>query len=291
MILVNEALNYYYQSKQDITDISRLENIINILNNFLGNIPLSEIDIPVCRQYKDHRKKQLVKRYNNLHEVSDATIARELSVLKAAANHAVKWKRITIDKMPTFELPKELPKNEIWLFHDELQDLFNAAKGNKIMNMYLCLLYITASRRAAIEKLEWVQLDFNRKVIHLNKLGQKETKKRRPVVPMGKLYDMLYNESLVSKSKYVLGKPSNRYVAFRSLLEKANLLEVRERDGRPAGRVSPHIMRHTRATHLLEKGMSIYAVAQLLGDNPTTIERVYAHACTSKLNEELEKYS
>ena len=288
--MVNQALHDYYVSKQDIVDLSRLEKSIEHLGEFLGNYQLPEIDIPICRQYKAHRKQQLVKRYDSLQEVSDATIARELGVLKAAANHAAKWKKITADKMPTFELPKELPKNEIWLFEDELQQLFDAAKGDKIMNMYLCLLYVTASRRAAIERLEWSQLDFNRKVIHLNKPGQKETKKRRPVVPMGKIHEMLSTEMITAETKWVLGKPADRYVAFRSLLEKANLLEVEERDGRPAGRVSPHVMRHTRATHLLEKGMSIYAVAQLLGDNPTTVERVYAHACTSKLNEELEKY-
>ncbi len=88
-----------------------------------------------------------------------------------------------------------------------------------------------------------------------------------------------------------MGKKTNRYRQFIQLLEDCHLLDVKEKDGRPAGRITPHILRHTRATHLLEAGMSIYNVATLLGDNPTTVEKVYAHACTSTLESELNKFS
>ena len=57
------------------------------------------------------------------------------------------------------------------------------------------------------------------------------------------------------------------------------------RDGRPAGRLTPHVLRHTRATHLLQKGVDPYAVAALLGDNLSTVLRVYGHHCPGYLEE------
>ena len=55
--------------------------------------------------------------------------------------------------------------------------------------------------------------------------------------------------------------------------------------GRPAGRLTPHVLRHTRATHLLQKGVAPYAVASLLGDTVATVLRVYGHHCPNYLAE------
>lgn len=278
MITVSQALkNYYLNRKGSIAAPERLEYAIHSLNEHLGNLDLSEIDVIVC------------KRYTELRNVAPATIARELGVLKAAANHALKWKHIKMDQMPTFDIPKNLPKREIWLFKDEyaqLMDYVNAWFPEKL-GVFIKMLYHTASRRKAIETLEWSQIDFINGRIHLDKPGAMKTKKRRPVVPMNGLRQDLETLFRTKTNSYVLGSGHERYYEFMTALAKADLLEVKERDGRPAGRVTPHTLRHSRATHLLESGVSIYTVAQLLGDNPTTVERVYAHACTSSLEKAL----
>jgi integrase len=63
--------------------------------------------------------------------------------------------------------------------------------------------------------------------------------------------------------------------------ENAGLLYLPERDGRPEGRFCPHVIRHTRATHMLQDGVDIYAVAKLLGDTIRTVETIYGHAATT----------
>jgi len=52
---------------------------------------------------------------------------------------------------------------------------------------------------------------------------------------------------------------------------------------RPSGSLSPHVLRHTRATHLLQQGVHPKAVADLLGYDVTTVLRVYGHACPDYL--------
>lgn len=293
MITVSEALAFYRNNKKAISDVNRLDCIITNLTQHLGTLPLKDVDVIVCRGYIETRRESTTKRHGEVKETADSTIARELGVLKAASNYALKWKKITVSEMPTFEIPTNLPKGAIWLFDDEMIRLYTAARSiDSKVYAFIRLLYITASRREAIESLEWSQVDFKRKVIYLNKPGQRETKKRRPAIPMSNEAYMVLSELYEEKTNiYVLGKKMDRYRQFMQAAEKAKLEILPERDGRPSGRISPHVLRHTRATHLLENGMSIYSVARLLGDNPTTVEKVYAHSSISKLESELEKYS
>jgi integrase len=52
----------------------------------------------------------------------------------------------------------------------------------------------------------------------------------------------------------------------------------------------PHILRHTRATHLLQAGVPIYDVAKLLGDTIATVERVYGHHSCESLGKKLDEF-
>lgn len=291
MITVSAALSFYRTNKSDVVDLDRLDTIMVHINQHMGGLLLPDVDVIVCRGYIEARREKTTVRHGKVVETSDATVARELGVLKAAANYCLKWKKITADQMPTFEIPANLPKGAVWLFDDELRKLYRAAYYDMKVYYFIRLLYITASRRAAIESLEWSQVDFSRKVIYLGKPGQKTTKKRRPAIPMGEAYNLLLDMYKEKKNIYVLGNKMDRYRQFMQTAQIAGLEILPERDGRPSGRITPHVLRHTRATHLLENGMSIYSVARLLGDNPSTVERVYAHASMSKLETELEKYS
>lgn len=291
ILTVTAALDIYRKDRKDISDNKRLDNAITNLQKFFNLVDLEKVDISTCKNYAKFRKTHTTKRHGEMRPTSDSTIARELGVLKAAANHALKHKLIKLDKFPTFEIPKDLPKGQLWLFEDEYYKLLDhARKYPDGMYLYIKLLYVTASRRAAIERLEWSQVNFTNKTLKLNKHDQKVTKKRRPTVPIGDTIDYLQDCYDSRTNDYVLGSGADRYSAFIKLAKAAGVYELPERDGRPAGRITPHVLRHTRATHLLEAGMSIYKVAQLLGDNPTTVERVYAHACTSSLGEDLIKY-
>lgn len=265
-----------YQREHDIVAWQRRKYAIQALSGFWTGKTTSDIDIPSCRQYTAFRMDA---------GVALSTIARELTVLRAACNHAHRWGRI--DKVPTFEVPTDLPKREIWLFKDELRTLLEHA--DPVMYAFIRLTYGTGSRRAAIEQLEWNQVNFARKTINLAKQGERKTCKRRPTVPMGDLYEMLMTNYLLKKNQWVLGSNDDVYYSFQKTCELARILTVEERDGRPAGKITPHVLRHSRATHLLEDGASIFAVAKLLGDTPTTVQRVYGHICMSSLEDELNK--
>lgn len=267
-----------YQAEHEVVAWKRLKYAIQALTGYWSGKVVSDINIPSCRQYTAFRMDA---------GVSLSTIARELTCLRAACNHAHRWERL--DRVPSFEIPTDLPKREVWLFKDELKRLISFAKPD--MQSFILLCYGTGSRRAAIEQLEWDQLNFARKTINLAKAGEKKTCKRRPTVPMGDLYDHLtaMYKNRDYDSPFVMGSNRDLLYDFEKVCAEAGLLNVEQRDGRPAGKITPHVLRHSRATHLLEDGASIFAVSKLLGDTPTTVQRVYGHICMSSLDEELSK--
>lgn len=287
---VSEVLALYLDDRLNVIDPIRLMSAVKRLNEVFADNHIRDVDIPACRKYYEHRKKTKRSLHGDMKPISDATIAKELGVLRSAANNALKWRKITANDMPSIEVPKNLPARVVWFHKDEVKKLFEASAHDKYLSAYVLMMYATGSRRRAIEELEWSQVDFDNNVIMLNKPGQQQKNKKRPTVPMGSLSEVLRPLHEERVNKYVLGSSMNRYHQFRKLLLDTNLLLLPERDGRPQGRACPHIMRHSRATHLLQRGMTPYAVGRLLGDNPLTIIKTYGHACMSELEGDLEKY-
>ena len=277
-----KTLLLQYTREHDAVSYKRTEYAVKALLPFFNGKHVSELNIQQCRAYGIFREMQ---------NVSYSTIARELTTLRAAMNHGVKWGRIGKHDLPVLEIPKNLPKRDVWLFKDEVKTLLDECQS---MSLYAFtrLCYETASRKKAIEQLEWSQVDFGRGTINLSKPGERVTRKRRPTVPIGHLHKLLCDLYENRENNYVLGSNKNMSYEFEKLCERCDLLYTRQRDGRPGEKkVTPHVLRHSRATHLLEDGVSIYAVAKLLGDKPTTVERTYGHISMSSLDDELKKSS
>lgn len=288
-LTVRQALHDYTQEHK-VAAADRRYYAVKSLDELLGDRMLSAIDIPACREYMARR-----------HPVKHSTVRRELGVLQAAANHALRWRRITAAEMPSIELPPSAEPKTLWLFDDELKRLRGAATGRA--KLFIDLAYYTASRKGALEFLTWDRVDLAKRRIVLADPGGRSNKKRKPVVPMAdELWHALachkrvtlHVDETENGARYmephesaVLGYPVGADIrpAFDAAAKRADLEMLPARDGRPAGRLTPHVLRHTRATHLLQKGVAPYAVAALLGDTVQTVLRVYGHHCPNYLAE------
>lgn len=281
-IRTDDVVTILDQYKRENTAVAykRITYAVKALKRFFTGVKVSEIDIPLCREYTYFRLAE---------GVSKGTVTRELSTLRAACNHAKRWKRLNPGVEPSFEMPRNLPKREIWLFKDELIHLLD--NSSDVIHNFTRIAYGTGSRRRAIEELEWTQVNFSRSTINLAKPNEPKTNKRRPTVPMGDLRELLCDlfDEYGMTNRFVLKSNRDLLYDFEKMCKSADLLHVEERDNRPAGKITPHVLRHSRATHLLEDGVSIYAVAKLLGDNPSTIERVYGHVSMSTIEDEISK--
>lgn len=268
--------NYYFEhAKQNSVAIATIEVNIEHLKEHFPDTLIKDIDVPTCRAYVETRVRQGVK---------PTTAGKELATLKAAAYHAVKWKRLTTAQMPVFEIPHGEASKGVWLFPDELEQLRQGAMQLKDEPFplrtlsFIDLCYFTASRREAIESLTWPQVDLARRRIVLAKPGEKKTNKRRPTIAIDpKAMPTLLRLKDQRTTLYVLGSDRRMYSWFKSAARAAGLETLPEREMRPQAEITPHMLRHSRATHLLQAGKSPWAVANLLGDTLATVERVYGH--------------
>lgn len=275
---VTQALDQYYREHvaQKVADRVRQETAIHHLKTHFGCTPLSDIDIPACRSYADARRSGAIgggaRHTGDRAKGSDSTIRRELNVLQAAANHARRWKRISVQDMPTFELPSETSINEevMWLTRKELIWLMRRAEG--YLKVFIMLAYYTGSRRGAIESLRLDQIDIERNRINLSKPEDRRTKKRKPIVPIfwraGPYVSRAVEAAKAKGRSTLFPKGTDFYRSFSKLCAEGGFPE----------KGFPHVLRHSRATHMLMCGESIYKVGRLLGDTVRTVESRYGHS-------------
>jgi integrase len=254
------------------------------LRAHFGDKVLHEVDIPASRSYADARRAGRIggDRFGHRRTGSEATIRRELNTLIAAANHARRWKRLTADKMPTIELTADTSLGHDdeapYLTKKEVAALIDRAEGE--LRHFIELAYWTGARRASISELEWRQVKWEQKIILLQKPEKRATKKRQPIVPiLPEMEPALHRIRDATEGQGRLFSNISFYNRFKDLAEQLGF----------AGRSHPHILRHSRATHLLQDGVSIYAVARLLGDTVQTVERVYGHHSAEVLAEQLSQ--
>lgn len=290
-VLIRDALDHYYHHhlRPNAVTQRQSETTIKTLKAYFKDGLLRDIGPMECIHYASHRAAQ---------NIMKSTAAKELAVLKAAAKHALKWKLITLPEAPTFEMPKVQRSKGIWLFQDELEALLAAAQKfgeTETILPYRTLSFIelaygTGSRRNAVERLLWPQVSEARRRIDLAQPGEKQTNKRRPTVPMDGMVQNAINRCQRYKiNDFVLGAGTNITLRFENVAKAAGLFELSARESRPAAKLTPHMLRHSRATHMLQAGKSPWVVANLLGDNLQTVLAVYGHHCPDYLEMELTK--
>jgi len=272
--------------EKNCADGGRQRDAIVHLKEFFGDRLLSAVDVPLSQAYTAARTSGQIgggkRRTNKVG--SPATIRRELNVLVAAANHA-KWMKRTTDTV-SVDLPpeKRLGQDDEapYYSHDELEKIFAKAEetGGEI-EQFVKLLYHTGARRRSIQDLTKMQIKIRERRILLQKPGKKATKKRQPIVPIMSAMEPVL-KTLLTEFKGEDGRVfecADFYRPYKAITAAAGIDELRQH---------PHIMRHTRATHLLQAGKSIYDVAKLLGDTIATVERVYGHHSHDHLAGRLE---
>jgi len=257
-----------------VTDKVRQLNAIAHLKAFFGQSQAADIDILASRAYAAARQSGDIgggrRHSGDRAKGAASTIRRELNVLQAAVNHARRWKRLN-GADPRLELPASAPPEEtLWLTRDEVRALSAAAQGP--LRDFVTLAYYTAARRNSIERLRVEQVDLKLMRINFRPAGSAVTKKRRALQRIHpSCIDTLKRLVQHAQDGWLFGGPNvDFYREFHRAAIAAGIDEAR---------AHPHVLRHSRATHLLMDGKPPYAVAGLLGDTLTTVLRVYGHFC------------
>lgn len=239
----------------------------------------------------DYEKKRAAGKIGQ--PAGGSTARRELGALRACLNWcaAPKRKIITPAQVPHFDLPAEGEPRDRWLRTEEIDRLLSATfYVNEVTagwprvprgERFLRLALETAARKTALLELTWDRVDFETGMIHLNVPGRKLTKKRRANVPISAtLRPHLERWHRERINDLVLDNSAEIWKAIQIIAARAGL------EG-----VSPHVLRHTAATHMARRGVPLYDIAGVLGNSLAMVEKVYAHHCPDRLRAAVDNIS
>jgi integrase len=240
----------------------------------------------------------------------NATITRELAYLTAAINHAVKKKRLPRNDAPFIHTPGKSPPRDRWLDQAEAARLVAAAEERvdprspkdrpTRIYRFVMLALETASRKRAIETLQRKQVDLARGLIYLNPAGRAQTNKRRPPVPISSRLRPVLEQTLLAfdneakargvepdPDAYILDHAGSIRTSFESCVARAGL-GAWDAKGNLDSDVTPHVLRHTKATWMAQAGRDMHEIAGLLGDSVATVTKTYIHHHPDYLRDAVE---
>jgi len=247
------------------------------LQLFLKNV--KTIDKNIIRKYLAH----LVRSGK-----SKATVSRKLSSLKAFFDFLVKSGKIKInpaDMIPFPKLAKSIPK---FLGIDDLFRLLDSIKTDtwfdkRDLAMFETF-YSTGMRVSELEGLNIDDIDFKTQMIKVFGKGSKER-----IVPVGKrALNTIKNYRACLKENFIpvfVNKNFTR-LSSRSI---SRALEKTVRDCQLNVPVSPHTLRHSFATHMLDSGADLRGIQEILGHVSLSTTQIYTHVSMDRLMQIYDK--
>ena len=219
-------------------------------------------------------------------QINARSINRKIATLRSFFKFLLKREIITTDpssRIKVLKTAKRLPQfvkqSELNILLDQF-DFKNSLNGwrDKVM---LEVLYGTGIRLSELVNLEVNDIDLNKQTIKV--LGKRNKERVIPFSNGLKVVILDYmkaKEGLITKNGFFLitNKGEKVYPEFVYRIIKKYLKNYTSVD-----KTSPHVLRHTFATHLLNKGADLNAVKDLLGHSSLAATQVYTHNSMEKL--------
>ena len=231
----------------------------------------------------------------NEKQYSKATIARKLATLRSFYKFLVKRERLSSNPVISVRTPKQEKKLPRFLEYEEVKrlletppmDTWLGARDRAILET----LYSTGIRVSELVALNMEDVDFLGEVVRVRGKGKKER-----ISPIGSSalqviqhYMEFRNKRAQSNtnfdSKVLFVNKHGSRLSTRSVRRKMDkYLQMAGLD--PL--ISPHTLRHSFATHMLNNGADLRSVQELLGHQSLSTTQVYTHLTTSRIKEVYE---
>jgi integrase/recombinase XerC len=229
-------------------------------------------------------------------QYSKSTIARKLATLRSFYKFLVKRNQIPSNPVMAVRTPKQDKRLPKFLEYEQVKKLLETpsmdnwlgARDRAIMET----LYSTGVRVSELVALNMDDVDFLGEVIHVRGKGKKER-----IVPIGASALQVIQHYMEFRNKRAHSNPNfdSRVLFVNKHGRRLSTRSVRRKMDKylkMAGldiSISPHTLRHSFATHMLNNGADLRSVQELLGHQSLSTTQIYTHLTTKKLKETYDK--
>ncbi|WP_243411737.1 tyrosine-type recombinase/integrase [Ruminococcus difficilis] len=255
------------------------------------------------RQYKNYiekndmewRGKQAIESYiEELHDhYKPKSVKRKIASLKAFFHYLElediiennPFHKIQIKYKEPFILPKTIPLNSIKAiicYAYEQIKLATTVYSQKIAlrnALILELLFVTGMRISELCSLNLDQIDRNDYIIRINGKGSKERLIQICNSKVQQLLDLYIDKTQNDNNRFFFVNRRNNPLSEQSV---RYMISNYAKKARITQHITPHMFRHSFATLLLEEGVDIRYIQQMLGHSSITTTQIYTHTSISK---------
>jgi integrase/recombinase XerD len=242
-----------------------------------GNKPLQCIGIREIEHFLSKKKQ----------EASEWSARKYYGSLASAFEKAVHWEIIKENPFRKVKKPKPPEVMPLFFSEQEFESLLSKVPNKDFKELSITALF-SGLRLAELLNLRWPDLDFATKVIQIKNSETFTTKSRKNrIVPMSEdLFNLLKErkENVKTESAYVFhnrkGKPLKEQTISQQF--KKYVISAKIND-----KLHFHSLRHSFATHLVKKGVPLFAIQKLLGHSTSKTTEIYSHLLPQQLHREV----
>jgi integrase/recombinase XerC len=292
---IHPFLNYLkyekrYSSNTMIAYQTDLESFSLFLKDMYGSPQLQEVSYHYIRSWLASLKEGTTE----MNALTAKSINRKISSLKSFFKYHLKTGNIEVNPMAKIISPKVSKRLPVFIREGDIKELeirlHSSSEDWKSLNagILIRIFYATGLRLSELINLKEKQVDFSRRQIKVLGKGNKERSIPVSIAVLDEIksYIELKQKEFASVPEELLitEKGKKLYPKYAYLLVKEYLSTIPTLDKK-----SPHVLRHTFATHLINNGAEINAVKELLGHSSLAATQVYTHNTIEKLKEVYKK--
>jgi len=285
----NYYLNMYEEylkidKKYGKNTISSYMNDLSKYNNFLENKNIIKINKNDIINFLNQERKK---------GKNDKTIIHNLTVIKSFYKYLEIAEEIKmnptnyIDTPKTKKtLPKVLSANEI----DKILNIDLKTKYDFRNKAMLELLYSSGLRISELVNLKMLDINLKENIIRVTGKGNKDR-----IIPIGdyatkylEIYIYEYRNQFLKRkvSEYIFLNPSGNNISRQAVFK---IIKKMAKEKGIKTDFSPHTLRHSFASHMLENGADLRIIQELLGHSDISTTQIYTHISNKKLKENYEE--
>ena len=285
--LIEKYIEFIFAQKNLAKNtVASYENDLSEFAKFIGNNDFLDLNVSEFKKYVSYLSKNF----------SPSSHSRKLSSVKNFFLYLYDLKLVSktpIDFIDFPKLPKKIPK---FLSESEVNNLIEKSYEDKSFKglrttLLIEILYATGIRVSELVSISLGDISDNFSSIVIRGKGGKQR-----IVPLfGKVKTVLkryvnFLNQLKQPTKSLFLFPSNSKFGH---LTRNRFFQILKNLGKQIhldlNRISPHVLRHSFASHLLSRGVDLRIIQESLGHKDISTTQIYTHVQSSKLRKILEK--